>query len=93
MEKIANFERSLKMKSAELKFNPIDDYLELVKNLSTERKAELIQRLSDSLKGPKKTNGKPAKSLYGAFISKKSAEEIITELKSNRSFNRRIEKL
>jgi predicted metal-binding transcription factor (methanogenesis marker protein 9) len=81
------------MKSTDLKFNPIDGYLDLLKNLSLESKMELIKKLSDSLKGSKKTNGESPKSLYGAFVSKKSADEIIANLKSSRDFNRSIERL
>jgi hypothetical protein len=81
------------MKSTDLKFNLIDNYLQLLKNLSLESKVELIKKLSDSLKGSKKTKGKSTKSLYGAFISKKSADEIIATLKSSRNFNRSIERL
>ena len=81
------------MKAADLKFNLIDSYLGLLKNLSPDSKQELISRLSDSLKGSKKPTNKSLSDLYGAFISKKSADEIITELKSSRNFNRKIEGL
>jgi predicted metal-binding transcription factor (methanogenesis marker protein 9) len=81
------------MKAADLKFNLIDSYLELLKNLSPERKLELITRLSDSLKGSKKPTQKSVSELYGAFISKESADEIIADLKATRNFNRKIEEL
>jgi len=81
------------MKSTDLRFNPIDNYLQLLKNLSLESKLELIKKLSDSLKGSKKTNGKSTKNLYGTFVSKKSADEIIATLKDSRNFNRSTERL
>jgi hypothetical protein len=46
------------MEAADLKFNLIDSYLELLKSLSPESKLELITRLSDSLKGSKKPTQK-----------------------------------
>ncbi len=81
------------MKAADLKFNLIDSYLELLKSLSPESKLELITRLSDSLKGSKKPTQKSVSELYGAFISKESADEIIADLKATRNFNRKIEEL
>ena len=81
------------MKAADLKFNLIDSYLGLLNNLSPDSKLELISRLSDSLKGSKKPTDKSISDLYRAFISKKAADEIITELKDNRNFNRKTEGL
>ena len=79
------------MKAANLKFNLIESYLGLLKNLSPDSKLELISRLSDSLNLPKKPTDKPLADLFGAFISKKSADEIITDIKGSRNFNRKIE--
>ena len=81
------------MKAADLKFNLIDSYLALLNNLSPESKLELIAKLSDSLKGSKKPTDKSIRDLYGAFVSKKSADEIITELKDSRNFNQKREGL
>jgi hypothetical protein len=79
------------MEAADFKFNLIDSYLELLKSLSPDSKLELISRLSESLKNSKKPSDKSLSDLYGAFISKKSADEIITDLKNNRNFNRKTE--
>ena len=81
------------MKAADLKFNLIDSYLGLLNNLSPDSKLELISKLSDSLKGSKKPTDKSIGDLYGAFISKKSADEIISDLKDSRNFNRKTEGL
>jgi hypothetical protein len=81
------------MKAADLKFNLIDSYLGLLNNLSPDSKLELISKLSDSLKGSKKPTDKSIGNLYGAFLSKKSADEIITDLKDSRNFNRKTEGL
>ena len=79
------------MEAADFKFNLIDTYLGLLRSLSPENKMELISKLSDSLKGSKKPTGKSISELYGAFISKKSAAEILSELKASRNFNRKTE--
>ena len=74
------------MKAADLKFRLIDSYLGLLKSLSREHRLELISKLSDSLKGSKKSPDKSLSDLYVAFKTKKSAEDIIVELKRNRTF-------
>ena len=79
------------MEAADFKFNLIDSYLGLLRSLSPENRLELISKLSDSLKGSKKPTGKSISDLYGAFISKKSADEILSDLKASRSFNRKTE--
>lgn len=76
------------MEAADLKFNLIDTYLGLLRSLSPENKRELISKLSDSLKSSKKPTGKSIGNLYGAFISKKSADEILSDLKASRNFKR-----
>lgn len=81
------------MKTAPIKFNLIDSYLALLNSLSPDNKLELISKLSDTLKSPKKPTRKSVGDLYGAFKSTKTAEEIISELKANRSFNRKTEQL
>lgn len=82
------------MKAANLKFNLIDSYLGLLENLSPDNKLELISKLSDSLKSSKKqTERNPDKSLgdlCGAFIFDKSSDDLISDLKSSRNFNRKI---
>jgi hypothetical protein len=79
------------MKATDLKFNLVESYLGLLNSLSPDNKLELISKLSDSLKTSKQPSGKSLGSLYGAFISKKSADEIITDLKNNRNFTRKTE--
>lgn len=81
------------MKSTDLKFNLIDSYLSLLNNLSPDSKLELISKLSNSLKGSKKPTNKSIGELFGAFVSIKSADQIISEIKTNRNFNRNTEGL
>lgn len=85
----------MNMKAENLKFNLIDSYLELLKNLSSDNKLELISKLSDSLKSSKKptekNSDKSLDDLCGAFIFDKSSDDLISELKKSRNFNRKIE--
>lgn len=64
-----------------------DAYFELLRNLNTEAKTELIERLSKSMD----MKAKSTKSVYdfsGKWESDKTADEIIEELKTARVFNR-----
>ena len=79
------------MKASNLNFNIIKTYFELLKNLSSESKLELISKLLNSIKNPKNSKKGTIKSLYGAFISKKSADDLIHEIKKSRNFNRSAE--
>ena len=76
------------MEASDFKFNLVDSYLGVLRRLSPENKLELISKLFDSLKGSKKPTGKSINGLYGAFISKESADEILSDLKASRNFNR-----
>lgn len=77
------------MKTADININLIESYLELLKNLSSDSKLELIARLSKSMKTTKKAKSDSLKSLYGAFISEQSADEMIDDIKSARRFNQK----
>jgi hypothetical protein len=81
------------MNADNVEFNPIDTYLTLLKSLSPDSQLELISRLSASLRGSRESVGQSLSSLYGSFISKRSADEIISDLKNSRSFNRKTEEL
>lgn len=81
------------MKATDLKFNLVDSYLGLLNSLSPDSKLELISKLSDSLKSSKKPTKKSLSDLYGAINSKKTADEIIADLKNSRNFNRKTEQL
>jgi hypothetical protein len=67
--------------------------LDWLNSLSPDRKLELISWLSNSLKGPKRNKEKSIQDLYGAFVSKQSADKILTNLKANRTFNSKREEL
>lgn len=65
--------------------NILESYSDLFEGLSFSNKLELIERLTKSLKVAKSKENNFYKS-FGAFSSEKSAEEIISEIKSNRKF-------
>lgn len=63
-------------------------YFGLLKNLNAESKLDLIARLSQSLKKTDAENEVTLQSLFGAFKSEETAEEIIEELRASRNFTR-----
>lgn len=75
------------MKSSELNINIVDSYFKILKNLSADNKLKLIDKLSKSIKKPQKEKNGSLKALYGAFISEKSADELIQEIRSARTVN------
>jgi len=77
------------MKPVDININLIEHYLEMLSNLSPDSKLELIARLSKSMKSKKKTSSGSLNDLYGSFISEKSADDLIDDLKKARSFNRK----
>lgn len=77
------------MKTSDLNINLIDTYYGLLKNLSTDSKLELIARLSNSMKTSSQAENDSWQSLYGAFISKQSADELIDDIKNARTFKRK----
>jgi len=91
--KKAIFECLMNMKATSLNFDLIDSYLELLKSLSPDNRLNLISKLSNSLKRPKKSSDKMLSDLFGAFKTKKSADEMIAELKRSRYFDRNTERL
>ncbi|MEO6705927.1 MAG: hypothetical protein ABIN04_08785 [Ginsengibacter sp.] len=70
-----------------------DYYFDLLKNLNSDSKLDLISKLSQSLKENKTLPETSLQSLFGAYKSDETADEIIAELKASRIFNRNIESL
>ncbi len=64
----------------------VETYSGLLEGLSSESKTELIESLSKSLKSEKKNKENNFYKSFGAFASKKAAEEIIADIKSSRKF-------
>jgi hypothetical protein len=82
------------MNTADINKTLIDHYLSILENLSVDSKLELIARLSKSMKSSEKTKKEVSlSSLYGSWESEQSADEIISEIKSARNFNRKREVL
>ena len=71
-----------------------DYYFGVLKNLNPESKLDLISKLSQSLKGTEFVSQTSSlQSLFGAYKSEQTADEIIAELRASRVFNRNIEGL
>ena len=68
-----------------------DNYFGLIRNLSPEIKLDLIEKLSNTLKNELIPKKNPLMDAFGAWESKKSAEDIIDEIQNSRNFNRQIE--
>ena len=71
----------------------IDGYIGLLDNLSPSNKLDLIAQLTASVKTDLADKKPLFKKSFGALESSKSAEEIIAEIRDNRTFNRQIEPL
>jgi len=69
----------------------IDNYYGLMRGLSKDFKIKIIEKLSNSIVDEVSENEHLADRFYGAFKSNKSAEDIITEIKDSRAFNRTVE--
>ena len=67
----------------------VEAYSGLFEGLSSMSKIELIEKLSKSLKKEKKTKEDDFYKSFGAFVSTKTAEEIIKDIRSSRSFRKK----
>lgn len=79
------------MKVAEVNTTIVDGYVGLLDNLSTSNKLDLITKLTASVKTDLSSKQSSLKKAFGAFDSKKSAEEIIEEIRASRVATRQIE--
>ncbi|HCS19866.1 MAG TPA: hypothetical protein DIW47_04785 [Bacteroidetes bacterium] len=70
------------MKAADINTSLIDSYFTLLKSLSPNNKLELIAKLSNSLKTPKKAKDNSWKLLFGALELDQSADEFVAGLKT-----------
>ena len=67
----------------------VEAYSGLFEGLSSMSKIELIEKLSKSLKKEKKNKEDDFYKSFGAFVSTKTAEEIIKDIRSSRSFRKK----
>jgi len=79
------------MRAAEINTKIVDGYVGLLGNLSTSNKLDLIAKLSASVKEDITTKKSSFKKAFGAFDSKKTAEDIIEEIRNSRISTRQIE--
>jgi hypothetical protein len=79
------------MRTVEINTSIVDGYVGLLNNLSTSNKLDLISKLTASIKTDLTIKSSSFKKSFGAFDSKKSAEEIIDEIRNSRSSTRQIE--
>lgn len=79
------------MRIAEINTIIVDGYVGLLDNLSTNNKLDLISKLTDSVRSDLIEKKSSFKKSFGAFESKKSAEEIIEEIRDSRVSTRQIE--
>jgi hypothetical protein len=79
------------MKIIDLDTTLIEGYVKLLNNLSTDNKLDLISQLTLSVKKDMNNKQKSFYRAFGAWNSKQTAEEIIFNIRSNRSFNRQLE--
>jgi hypothetical protein len=79
------------MRTAEINTSIVDGYVELLDNLSTDNQLDLISKLTASVRTDLSNKKSSFKKAFGAFDSKKSAEEIIEEIRNSRVSTRQIE--
>ncbi len=70
-----------------------DYYFGVLKNLNSHSKLDLISQLSQSLKSDKFDTTTSMESLFGAYNSEETADEIIAEIRSSKVLNCNIEAL
>ncbi len=79
------------MRTAEINTTIVDGYVGLLDNLSTNNKLDLTSKLTASVKTDLTNKKSSFKKAFGAFDSKKTAEEIIEEIRNSRVSTRQIE--
>ena len=79
------------MKAAEINTSIVEGYVGLLDNLSTNNKLDLISKLTASIKTDLANKKSSFKKAFVSFDSKKSAEEIIEEIRNSRVSTRQIE--
>ena len=81
------------MVTSSQKISLADYYFGFLKNLNADSKLDLISKLSQSLKETEIISETSLQSLFGAYKSEETAEEIIAALRASRVFNRNTESL
>lgn len=76
------------MSALDIENKLLENYLKLLHGFTPDFKLALIERLSKSMQSSNQTEKRDVRDLYGALDSKQTADELILEIKSSRSFNR-----
>ncbi|MDR6803229.1 hypothetical protein J2Y45_000499 [Dyadobacter sp. BE34] len=71
----------------------VDAYASILGNLTPADKIDLIAKLSETKEMSAKKKKNTFRKAFGAFVSDKSAEEIIADIRSSRVSTRQIEPL
>ncbi|MDR1596228.1 MAG: hypothetical protein LBR99_00855 [Treponema sp.] len=70
--------------------NLLENYLGLLNGLSKESKIKLVESLNFDIKNNSMPKTDWIDKLYGAFLSDKPAESMISEIRSDRRFSHEI---
>ncbi|MBL7974183.1 MAG: hypothetical protein JNJ85_04695 [Candidatus Kapabacteria bacterium] len=81
------------MKAIDINTTLVDGYLRLLDNLSPSNKLDLISKLTLSVKTDISEKKNSFYKAYGAWDSEQSADQLITDIRNSRTFNRHIEEL
>ena len=81
------------MKAIDINTTLIEGYLRLLDNLSPSNKLDLISKLTLSVKTDLTDRKKYFYKAYGAWESIESADQIISDIRNSRTFNRHTEEL
>jgi len=79
------------MKAIDINTTLIEGYLRLLDNLSPSNKLDLISKLTVSVKTDITDRKKHFYKAFGAWESKKSADQMINDIRNSRTFNRQTE--
>jgi hypothetical protein len=79
------------MRTSEINTIIVDGYVELLDNLSASNKLDLISKLTASVETDLTKKKLSFKRAFGAFDSKKTAEQLIDEIYNSRVYSRQIE--
>jgi len=69
----------------------LDGYWGLLNTLTPNLKLKLIERLSKSINKDTSDNNDGFEKSFGAWIDSRDSDEIIAEIRDNRTFTRQIE--
>ena len=81
------------MKAIDINTTLIDGYLRLLGNLSPSNKLDLISKLTLSVKTDISDKSNTFYKAFGAWESKHTADEMISDVRGSRTFKRQIEQL